>query len=179
MYGVPASFRLTNSDNRAVSGGGGWGAKKGLLSLDPQQTHFSLSEEEEMEQFQRTMDNGSEFAPAGSTIQFLTAPPSIDGEVPDVPLAMFGVSGTGHLQLDEEVREGHWVDGHFGALANDAIYISDPSMLDAPETAALAHTKLSVPNSRIWIAWPEGKRRSGSIMGDIGFLALISWLSPI
>lgn len=136
-----------------MSGGGGWGAKKGLLSLDPQQTHFSLSEEEEMERFMRTMENESGFAPPGSIIQFLTsieAPSGEEGEA--APAVVFGVPGDIYnSKASAGSDSGYFIEEHFGALSNHGIYISGPESTQGSAKAGLAETKLTVPHSRIYI----------------------------
>lgn len=124
-----------------VSGGGGWGAKKGLLSLDPQQTHFALSEEESLDRFMGSME-ASDFAPIGSYIQFLTplkaSSDSLD-EGSSVEGIVFGVHDSSLASRDGQEFRIH--DGLFGALSNKGIFISD---------ATAAESKLSVPNSRVF-----------------------------
>ena len=137
-----------------MSGGGGWGPKKGLLSLDPQQSHFALSEEEEMERFVRTMDNSS-FAPTGSHIQFFipaegTADPSATGIV-------FGVHSDRSGQ--EAAVESYVAEGHFGGLSSQGVYISDES-----------ESKLSVPNARVFVG--QGKGKGSKLLGFFGGGAL-------
>ncbi|KAJ3506777.1 hypothetical protein NM208_g16036 [Fusarium decemcellulare] len=137
-----------------LSGGGGWGAKKGLLSLDPQRTHFALSEEEEMQRFIQAMDGGN-FVPVGSKIQFFvstetsTAVPAgtatsgvIFGTASKVQLA----EDTGSSQSEVEVLE-----SHFGALSNDGVFVTS---LDAAADTTPGFNndwKLNVPNSRVFI----------------------------
>ncbi|KAM3507082.1 hypothetical protein MY11210_007295 [Beauveria gryllotalpidicola] len=133
---------------QVLSGGGGWGAKKGLLSLDPQRTHFSLSEEEEMHHFTQSMSE-STFAPTGCTIQFLMALE----DVPDMPeylppSIVFGVPGT-HQKLSPR-PEKLFMGGHFGALSSKGIFVAAPN--ERNDMGFPDERKLSVPNSRLFIA---------------------------
>jgi hypothetical protein len=133
-----------------VSGGGGWGAKKGLLSLDPQRTHFSLSEEEEMQNFIQSM-NGGGFTPEGSQIQFFMSAPALpDSTEPFAPGVAFGVAGDVAIPKDPEPVNG-FIGQHFGALSNSALYLSGQGLPDGKET------KLSVPHSRVFGREPEVK----------------------
>lgn len=144
-----------------MSGGGGWGAKKGLLSIDPQRTHFSLSEEEEMARFLQTMGS-SGFASPGSQVQFfIPVRASAQKHMATAPLGVvFGVpgdaEGTDEAGVPGEAGvpdAGCVVDGHFGALSSRGVFIAGPPN---PETGVADESKLSVPNSRLFIA--EGVR---------------------
>lgn len=131
-----------------MSGGGGWGAKKGLLSLDPQRTHFSLSEEEEMQNFIQSM-NGGGFTPQGFQIQFFMSAPALpDITEPFSPGVAFGVAGDVAVPRDPEPIDG-FIGQHFGALSNSAVYLSGQGLPGGKET------KLSVPHSRIYGREPE------------------------
>ncbi|KAH0528342.1 hypothetical protein TsFJ059_003223 [Trichoderma semiorbis] len=135
---------------KILSGGGGWGAKKGLLSLDPQRTHFSLSEEEEMQNFIQSM-NGGGFTPEGSQIQFFMSAPALpDVTEPFVPGVAFGVAGDVAVPREPEPIDG-FIGQHFGALSNSAVYLSGQGLPGGKET------KLSVPHSRVYGREPEGE----------------------
>ncbi|PNY29421.1 Uncharacterized protein TCAP_00667 [Tolypocladium capitatum] len=152
---------LEYSYKSGVSGGGGWGPKKGLLSIDPQRTHFALSEEEEMGRFMQTMNN-SGFAPTGSQIQFFIpaqAPP--EDMSCSTPGIVFGVPiGTEPAAQTEVPETGYLVSDHFGALASQGVFVSGPA---DPETGITDESKLSVPNSRVYVG--SGDRKAGGIMG--------------
>lgn len=147
-----------------MSGGGGWGPKKGLLSLDPQQEHFALSEEEEMEKFMRTMEN-SGFAPPGAHIQFFipamaspqTTACSANGIVFGIPL------GTERIGETESTSNGYLVSDHFGALSSQGIYLSGRINAESP---SCQESKLSVPGSRIFVGNSEAK--SGGFFKFLG-----------
>lgn len=136
---------------KILSGGGGWGAKKGLLSLDPQRAHFSLSEEEEMHNFIQSM-NGGGFTPKGSQIQFFMSAPVLPENTtePFTPGVAFGVTGDVAVPKEAEPVDG-FVGQHFGALSNSAIYLSGKGLPGGKET------KLSVPHSRVYGREPEVK----------------------
>lgn len=159
-----------------VSGGGGWGAKKGLLSLDPQRTHFPLSEEEEMERFVQSMSDSS-FAPSGSTIQFLMSLDEVPG-MPEYlpPSIVFGVPGTN--QETSTQPEQPFMGGHFGALSNEGIFVSAPApAIEGEEAGHADERKLSVPNSRLFIA-EDMVKQTGSFwkmptFAEAGLMALL------
>ncbi|EFY98580.1 hypothetical protein X797_001949 [Metarhizium robertsii] len=169
--------QLGSRTYQVLSGGGGWGPKKGLLSLDPQQTHFALSEAEEMERFMKTMDN-SGFAPPGAHIQFFVpamASPEITtcpatGVVFGVPL---GIETSGEAGT---APKGYLVADHFGALSSQGVYLSDRTDTDS---ASCYESKISVPGCRIFVGNPEAKPGgffnflgSGSL-ADAGTIALM------
>ncbi|KAH0601066.1 hypothetical protein MHUMG1_02067 [Metarhizium humberi] len=169
--------QLGSRTYQVLSGGGGWGPKKGLLSLDPQQTHFALSEAEEMERFMKTMDN-SGFAPPGAHIQFFVpamASPEITtcpatGVVFGVPL---GIETSGEAGT---APKGYLVADHFGALSSQGIYLSGRTDADL---ASCYESKISVPGCRIFVGNPEAKPGgffnflgSGSL-ADAGKIALM------
>ncbi|KAG8419853.1 hypothetical protein J3458_004686 [Metarhizium acridum] len=147
--------QLGSRTYQVLSGGGGWGPKKGLLSLDPQQTHFALSEADEMERFMKTMDN-SGFAPPGARVQFFVpamAPPEITncpatGVVFGVPLGIEipGEAGT--------APKGYLVADHFGALSSQGIYLSGRTDAASPSGY---ESKINVPGCRIFVGYPEAK----------------------
>lgn len=157
-----------------MSGGGGWGPKKGLLSLDPQRTHFALSEEEEMQRFMQSM-NDAGFAPPGATIQFLMSvePPPTSPEGP-LPSIVFGIPGEYASKQESVDSETTFMGGHFGALSSQGIFVADT------EThSALGEMKLTVPHSRLYVTSDEdfltsvGSKTAGTIAADAGFAAML------
>jgi hypothetical protein len=137
-----------------VSGGGGWGAKKGLLSLDPEQTHFVVSEEEEMQRFIQAMEGGNS-VPVSSKIQFFASTDSSAGEPVGnkQPGVVFGTSSKAEIETDANTSqpEARLLENHFGALSNVGIFVtsSDASMFSKP--GFNNDWKLNVPNSRIYV----------------------------
>lgn len=158
-----------------MSGGGGWGAKKGILSLDPQRTHFALSEEVEMQRFMQSMDD-SGFAPTGSTIQFLMVaedPPNMpDYETPNI---VFGVPGN-RLATGAEMEEA-FLGAHFGALSNLGVFVSDPPNADAEPGSLPDESKVTVPHSRVFVTQSEqGNGFFGSMNSWLVNAGLAAWL---
>lgn len=140
---------------RTVSGGGGWGAKKGLLSLDPQRTHFALSEEEEMQRFIQAMDGGN-FVPVGSKIQFFasteTATEQPTGQVKsDI---VFGTARSIRPSSVEEASNASEIavlENHFGALSDDGIFVTSSDAAAETTPGFNNDWRLNVPNSRIFV----------------------------
>ncbi|KAG6014019.1 hypothetical protein E4U43_007004 [Claviceps pusilla] len=140
---------------QVLSGGGGWGPKKGLLSLDPRDTYFASSEEEEMEKFVRTMSNSS-FAPPGAHIQFfvpaIASPETLTSSATGI---VFGVPlHSESTQRHDPSKAGYVLADHFGALSTQGIY---SSMRASTDTSPYYDSKLSVPGSRIYIGASETK----------------------
>ncbi|KAI8678480.1 hypothetical protein NCS55_00568600 [Fusarium keratoplasticum] len=138
-----------------LSGGGGWGAKKGLLSLDPQRTHFALSEEEEMQRFIQAMDGGN-FVPVGSKIQFFVSTETSATEASGTPTpgVVFGTASRVHDSTDAE-SETVVLDNHFGALSNDGIFVTSSDAAAETTPGYNNDWKLNVPNSRIFVGDQE------------------------
>lgn len=142
-----------------MSGGGGWGAKKGLLSLDPQRTHFALSEEEEMQRFIQAMEGGN-FVPVGSRIQFFvsTETSATEASGARAPGVVFGTSSRIHESTESESEsESDTVvlENHFGALSNDGIFVTSSDAAAETTPGYNNDWKLNVPNSRIFVADQE------------------------
>ncbi|TWU76844.1 hypothetical protein ED733_006089 [Metarhizium rileyi] len=169
--------RLGSRFYQVLSGGGGWGSKKGLLSLDPEQTHLAVSEEDELERFMKSMgDSGS--APPGAHIQFFIpamAPPetttcSATGVVFGVPLSAEA------SEKAETTMNGFLVADHFGALSSQGVYLSGRTDADSQ----FCHeSKINVPGSRIFVgnfrAKPGGffKFLGAGGLADAGTIALM------
>lgn len=145
---------------RLVSGGGEWGAKAGLLSLDPQIEYDGPSEAESLESFQSSFQGDVKaaggIANPGDVIQFFVEPASEDtkdhgassseGVVPF--MAKFGVSDViqePELQekqlLQHHTSPGPLVSEAFGGYSSEGIYMSVPY--------SKSKTKIDVPGSCI------------------------------
>lgn len=141
-----------STDPGQVSGGGGWGLKKGLLSLDPQRTHLELSDEEQLARFVQMAD-GPGFQDRGGQrqIQFFTTPraPRRVTESPETGI-VFGVpyGAEGSAAKVEEPESVRLVGDHFGALSSEGIFTAEPAT-QGDET--IDESKLSVPGSRIYV----------------------------
>lgn len=131
-----------------VSGGGGWGKKKGLLSLDPQVSHFSPPESEELDAL-LNMNSEDGFVPAGSSIQFFAAcPVPPPGDHSD-EISVLGVSGDCSGFVGEDPEFGRSVCGGFGATSDQSVFVNFRSA--TPEGAPEETQKLSVPGSHIML----------------------------
>lgn len=155
---------MSNHSLRKVSGGGGWGAKRGLLSLDPETTYSQRGRDDngDVERFERLLaqrmqgqlheDEGGVVAP-GSFVQFFVA------AEPDGPREraesrdqrwMFGTTPWGYSSTDSGAEEqggtGGGVvfrEGSFGALTSHGLFLRSAmtnggevlSKVDAPYSA--------------------------------------------
>ncbi|KAI6364325.1 hypothetical protein MCOR25_005663 [Pyricularia grisea] len=150
--------------HRVLSGGGGWGAKRGLLSLDPQTT-YSSSGPEDLETFMAAF--GGETTPnsvvsPGSYIQFLVEPlqPSPSQETQRLPSLLLGTTPSNTVELGEADHASGkqlstLVEGHFGALSNSGIYVNLASSSNGGSHPGHILTKVDAPNSYLW----EGSSR--------------------
>lgn len=128
-----------------MSGGGGWGPKRGLLSLDPEQTHFTLPEEEDLDRFAQMMD-GSGFAPAGSSIQYFFSTPAPRVEsAPYHSAYTFGVPGT-YRSGDAMKFPAYKAWNTFGALSKSGLFLSGPI---SSHGGHVTTSKLTVPHARV------------------------------
>jgi hypothetical protein len=114
-----------------VSGGGGWGLKQGLLSLDPQ-TKYATEEAEDVESFIRSFNGeekgGATVAP-GSWVQFMVEPVGnkpegmdMSGEVGEAGCFIIGTPGgvsDGRDAAGVRVQR-----GVFGAVSAEGIYVA-------------------------------------------------------
>lgn len=137
-----------------MSGGGGWGKKQGLLSLDPE-TKYSLSEEDDLDSFIRSFssqhDGGAQegvVAP-GSFVQYFVSPPAT--AKPELPVGegsstsvAFGASESAIADNPPSTKSpsAGWklVPDHFGAVTSHGVFITSgakksmDSKLDAPDS---------------------------------------------
>ncbi len=136
-----------------MSGGGGWGAKKGLLALDPETTYgTSASDEAALEQFERTLMQKlggiaqEGIVTPGSHIQFFISPPGSFRSAGSKFAAphVFGVSHAGESKQDPQLDDGVLVhNGLFGGLSDYGLYIR--SQADAGSGKRSITTKLDAP----------------------------------
>ncbi|KAJ9157963.1 V-type c subunit family protein [Pleurostoma richardsiae] len=146
--------------HRILSGGGGWGLKQGLLSLDPQTSYSPPGGAEDVESFIRSFrgdDTADSIVAPGCYVQFLVAPVSV--EIPNAEstrqssAAMFGVhEGAGLLepsqQGDGSVK---FLPGVFGAVSSHGIFLSSsPGSTQYQVASPEIKTKIDVPNSAVW-----------------------------
>ncbi|KAK1600414.1 uncharacterized protein LY79DRAFT_503681 [Colletotrichum navitas] len=142
---------------RILSGGGGWGKKQGLLSLDPETTYSSSSEEKDLESFIRSFesqhDGGDQqgVVSPGSWIQYFVSPPMSARPNPPRPrgATMEIALGASESATSEEPPrtdgppEWKAIPEHFGAVSNHGLFVKC-------ETSGLvSESKLDVPGS--WV----------------------------
>jgi hypothetical protein len=162
------------ANSNAVSGGGGWDAKQGLLSLDPQTTYntinkarFDFSNASLEEQQSYALGN---IAQEGASIQFFVAKENIkhtkdlvvhDRRFVKKTFVLGGVPST----VDDvpEPKQEHpkknlfFLPGHFGVVSESGIYFRDRSLKaksgdenTSTEPEAIPHeTKIDLPFSYV------------------------------
>lgn len=150
-----------------VSGGGGWGLKKGLLSLDPQ-TRYSAPGQDDVESFIKSFRGESSEdgnVKPGAYIQFFVEPalpPSkltINNEPRELDLKtstslVFGTAPAGledaELHSDNSIEA---VPGHFGALSVNGFFVDSTQQSlgawDPSKAMPTLLTKIDAPNSYI------------------------------
>jgi hypothetical protein len=153
-----------------VSGGGGWGTKQGLLSLDPQKT-FNEDEETQLDFLngsieEQQMSALGNIAKPGDYIQFFAKnprwqKPSEQRLLYLDPKKRSVVIGTNPSTIDDvpvpetstQLRIFH---GHFGCASQSGIYLSQKSTKskhDEPEKSKSV-SKIDLPYSYVY-AWME------------------------
>ncbi|RYP72201.1 hypothetical protein DL771_004331 [Monosporascus sp. 5C6A] len=128
--------RLTSSGcrlHKILSGGGGWGLKQGLLSLDPETSH-TQPEEEDIEMFikafqERNSSNPSEgLVTPGSYVLFCIEPYLTEENVqsrritPTISLSVAPNNDEG-VALRDGTEEVEICDDHFGAASTVGLFL--------------------------------------------------------
>ncbi|KAI1826418.1 hypothetical protein F4861DRAFT_81746 [Xylaria intraflava] len=123
--------------HKILSGGGGWGLKQGLLSLDPE-TAFSLpGKDDDMEMFIRSFEQRNSieaiggFVTPGSFLLFCVEPQVTNPEAPPnqfaVPTKSFAFGVTSDLDHtpspNSQPSPVEIIDGHFGASSTTGIFL--------------------------------------------------------
>lgn len=139
-----ADFRHEASSlHRVLSGGGGWGLKEGLVSLDPQSDVDFMPQAEDMEDANASrQEELREIVPHGSFVQFFWVPESDPEPAPQVwrtkkevkksidqqlvlgitPSSMDQLNSTPTSLGSSEPGEIRVYDNHFGALSENGIF---------------------------------------------------------
>jgi hypothetical protein len=157
-----------------VSGGGGWGQKKGLLSLDPQNS-LDSPEHEDLESFINSFKGEGGIVAPGSYVQFFmeAARPSRGewsttsrrlwdpSDATEFPTVVAGTPGTALAASPS--ASGVW-PSLFGAVSSEGIYLSSRG----PEEGSTAiTTKLDSPRSYM-VSTERFLTESGAkIRGDV------------
>ncbi|EUC51155.1 hypothetical protein COCMIDRAFT_31709 [Bipolaris oryzae ATCC 44560] len=162
--------------HRVLSGGGGWGKKAGLLSLDPMPVNKSSglgapAIVDDPGNFESTL---TPVVQDGDSIQFFTLPKSelaqeareadnyetistlskVDRswgwELGTIPSTMDSIPGESWQHMTTEKHRSTVFEGTFGALTESALTIVRHRRKDVDETSSVYATKLDVPFSRLW-----------------------------
>lgn len=163
-----------DANSSAVSGGGGWGAKQGLLSLDPQTTYNTVNEarfdfsDASLEE-QQTSALGN-IAQEGASIQFFVAGKhreNGEGVAYDVAgilrktLVLGGVPSTvddvPKSNQENPDKKLYSLPAHFGCVSESGIYLQDKDLISmstdeitSTEPNAIPHqTKIDLPFSYV------------------------------
>lgn len=156
-----------------MSGGGEWGAKASLLSLDPQTTYGVQSEDDELDRFQRSFHgentaDGATVRP-GDYVQFFVEKDPEDLQAAfghmkvlrttqtSLPIAAFGVGEFRKYESGPETGDASSAGGlrlavqlaphHFGAFSAEGLYL-EMSGGEGKEKASRT-TKLNTPGTII------------------------------
>ncbi|KAL8381731.1 hypothetical protein RB595_005824 [Gaeumannomyces hyphopodioides] len=151
--------------HRVLSGGGGWGAKRGLLSLDPETT-YSSSGAQDLESFIASFGGevtADSVVTPGSYIQFLVEPMPLSStgsaneaaqNLPPLVLGTTPAQIAGDEKTEHASSSTQLVAGHFGALSSSGIFLSlesgagsEAARGSRPPTTL---TKVDVPNAYVW-----------------------------
>jgi hypothetical protein len=148
-----------------VSGGGGWGIKQGLLSLDPQ-TRYNVGDDADVDSFIRSFTG--EASPEGILsprfwIQFFVelsppelSPSDITNNHCPMPSIIFGTSSTNSEARSTSGTPVEVIEEHFGGVSAAGLFLeATPQPGDVLDEQGPIHTKIDTPNSYVW----EGSRR--------------------
>ncbi|KAI1770706.1 hypothetical protein F4818DRAFT_251224 [Hypoxylon cercidicola] len=120
--------------HKILSGGGGWGLKQGLLSLDPK-TEYSLSEQDDVEMFikafqERNSPGSSEgLATPGSYLMFCIEPHWTEEEARSsqqlTPIMGLGVASNNDEDVNPTSRSDkiEVIDNHFGVVSKSGLFL--------------------------------------------------------
>ncbi|KAL7627809.1 hypothetical protein AAE478_002004 [Parahypoxylon ruwenzoriense] len=151
--------------HKILSGGGGWGLKQGLLSLDPETT-YSLPDEGDVEMFikafqERHNPNPSEgLVTPGSYLMFCTEPHCTEKEIGSSPrmttsTTAISVAPDTDQELDSATmsEEIEVIDGHFGVASKAGFFLkvaAPPQLTDGPTKPPRAlTTKVDLPRASL------------------------------
>ena len=155
------SFTL-RANGATVSGGGGWGPKQGLLSLDPE-TSYIQPEEDSIEMFIKSLQGGDSASEGlvtpGSYVLFCIEPYTAEekrqGRKPSstISLGVAPASDEG-VRLHDTAGEVKIYDDHFGAASSAGLFLrtipetNGSSSAEGTEKPPQPYTtKISVPRA--------------------------------
>ncbi|KAI0847585.1 hypothetical protein F5Y00DRAFT_241213 [Daldinia vernicosa] len=147
--------------HKILSGGGGWGLKQGLLSLDPE-TNYSLPDQDDVEMFirafhERNNPNSSEgLVTPGSYLMFCIEPHWTKNEIElsqkITPTTAIGVVQNSDQEPDSASLSDKIdiVDGHFGVVSKTGLFLKAINSPHASETTKQPQsftTKVDIPRA--------------------------------
>ncbi|KAI0387929.1 hypothetical protein F5Y04DRAFT_241337 [Hypomontagnella monticulosa] len=144
--------------HKIMSGGGGWGLKQGLLSLDPETT-YSPPDQDDIEMFIRAFHERDSPNPSGglatpgSYIMFCVEPHYIGSEIESsqhmTPTTSIGVAPNN----DEEItpmdtsNNVKIIDNHFGVVSKAGLFLKATEL---PHTIGISKTDESAEESQVF-----------------------------
>ncbi|KAF3062008.1 hypothetical protein GL218_04174 [Daldinia childiae] len=147
--------------HKILSGGGGWGLKQGLLSLDPE-TNYSLPDQDDVEMFirafhERNNPNPSEgLVTPGSYLMFCIEPHWTKNEIElsqkIAPTTVIGVVQNSDQEPDSASLSDKVdiIDGHFGVVSKTGLFLKATNFSHANETTEQPQsftTKVDLPRA--------------------------------
>ncbi|KAI1211055.1 uncharacterized protein F4807DRAFT_48494 [Annulohypoxylon truncatum] len=163
--------------HKILSGGGGWGLKQGLLSLDPE-TQFSLpnqDDQHDIEMFIRAFKdignpNPSEgLVTPGSYIMFCIEPHLTEKEIGAsrqmAPMTALGVAPSGDQEPDSASQSNdiEIIDNHFGVVSKAGLFLKattlshmdNSSASKSAEQPQVFTTKIDSPRASFLLYGPQ------------------------
>jgi hypothetical protein len=187
--------------HRVLSGGGGWGKKAGLLSLDPTPANKSI-ESPTVLGSSAIIDSPGDFESTltpvvqdGDSIQFFTLPKSdlaqearesdnygtvskLSGinqswgwELGTIPSTMDSIPGESWQHMAAENHHSTLFQGTFGALTEGALTITRHRGKDLSNTSSVYTTKVDVPFSRFWTANVTQSHDDSMVRKSVGHIS--------
>jgi hypothetical protein len=152
----------------AVSGGGGWGAKQGLLSLDPE-TSYSAPEQDDIDDFIRAFqERGNEdqldgLVKPGSYILFCVEVVQTGNDIladslltPGYVLGVADRNEEDMLSPDGNIDLVEVIPNHFGVMSATGLYraLTSSGLINPEEhhgtMPVSIKTKIDVPKAALW-----------------------------
>jgi hypothetical protein len=173
--------------HRVLSGGGGWGAKQGLLSLDPE-ARFETTDEEDVERFERDFMAGRKGGTGGGSVvgpgdqvvfcvDTSTYPGAPDATGNDISEAMhMAQSFTVKIRPETTLDEGldtppnnvdiSAVDDFFGVVAPAMYVASSLAPGGSQEGGVVASMKIDTPGAELSVGNGERAEHKLSSLSD-------------
>ncbi|XXG98348.1 diacylglycerol O-acyltransferase 1 [Hypoxylon texense] len=162
---MPTFSKLISSKcrlHKILSGGGGWGLKQGLLSLDPM-TNYSLSEQDDIDMFIKAFqERGNPSSPEGlvtpgSYLMFCIEPHWTKKEARSsqqlTPATSLGVASNNDedVNLASPSDKIEVVDDHFGIVSKSGLFLNKeseaPNLAEVVEVVAAAAAVADLENA--------------------------------